>query len=157
MTRQCSKVHASYHGHTLRDFFQLCTFPSVNLQKILTKIAWIHLSPLLLFHGVDVLHHLPYVKSVCVLWENLILYFYHSNFVSFKLLSCFCSQNLFKLFQIHTFPVFASEALDVAYLLSVRHIKTIPTSNAILAFTWKSSNFSSSLNKIKMINRCDQK
>ena len=90
---------------------------------------------------------ITYVKSVCVPSENLILYFYHSYFVGFKLLSCFCSQNLFKLFQIHTFPVFASEALDVAYLLSVRHIKTIPTSNAILAFTWKSSNFSSSLKK----------
>ena len=33
----------------------------------------------------------------------------------------------------------------VAYMLSFRHIKTIPTSNAVLAFIWKSSSFSSSL------------
>ena len=84
-------------------------------------------------------------KSSFVQFEYLI--FYHSYFVGFKLLSCFCSQNLFKLSQIH--PVFACKALDVAYLLSVRHIKTIPTSNAILAFTWKSSDFSISLKTIK--------
>ena len=80
-----------------------------------------------------------------------ISFFNHSYFVGFKLLSCFCSQNLFKLSQIH--PVFACKALDVAYLLSVRHIKTIPTSNAILAFTWKSSDFSSSLKTIICFKR----
>ena len=91
------------------------------------------------------------LKSSWVKFKDLICFIYHSYFVGFKLLACFCSQNLFKLFQIH--PVFACKALDVAYLLSVRHIKTIPTSNAILAFTWKSSDFSISLKTIICFKR----
>ena len=140
---RCSKVHASYHRHTPGYFFQLSTFPSVNFQQILTKITWIHFAPFLTPHGVDMFHHLFRNVNLNVFKYMNILPFLFPRFqapLPFLFLELFQT-----LLNPCISPLCSRSSSVVAYLLSVRHIKTILTSNAILAFIWNSSNFSSSL------------
>ena len=94
-----------------------------------------------------------YLILVCLIFNTL--YTNHSYFLSFKLLPCFCSENLLKLYQIDAPFLFAWKALKCC-CITFHHKTIIPTSNACLASVLKSSNFSSSLKtilKTRIINK----